>query len=55
MLHKPIYVERTRDKQADIRRTSQQLMDVLEQHVRDYPEDWFWLHDRWKSIRHRYD
>ena len=55
MLQKPIYVERTQDKQADIRRTSQQLMDVLEQHVLEYPEDRFWLHDRWKSIRHRYD
>lgn len=55
MLQPPIYVERTRDKQADISRTTQRLMDNLEQHVRAYPEDWFWLHDRWKSIRHRYD
>ena len=47
----PIYVENTRDKQADIRRTTQQLTKAIEDHVRRYPEEWFWLHDRWKSMR----
>lgn len=47
----PIYVERTKDKHDDIRRTMQQVNDILEAHIRKYPEDWFWLHDRWKSIR----
>jgi lauroyl/myristoyl acyltransferase len=23
----------------------------LEEHIRRYPEEWFWLHDRWKSVR----
>ena len=47
----PIYVEKTRDKKADIRRTTQQLTKAIEDHVRRYPEEWFWLHDRWKSMR----
>lgn len=47
----PIYVERTKDKQEDIRRTMQQLLNILEQQIRNHPEDWFWLHDRWKSVR----
>lgn len=27
---------------------TQQLNDRLEAHIRQYPEDWFWLHNRWK-------
>ncbi|MBR0359163.1 MAG: hypothetical protein IIX37_07540 [Selenomonadaceae bacterium] len=47
----PVYVEKTKNKQEDIRRTMQQLVTSLEQQIRNYPEDWFWLHDRWKSVR----
>ena len=47
----PIHVEKTKDKQEDIKKTMQILMDILEKHIREYPEDWFWLHDRWKSSR----
>ena len=47
----PFYVERTRDKRDDIRRMTQQLTKAIEAHVRKYPEEWFWLHDRWKSVR----
>ena len=25
----------------------------LEQKIKEYPEQWFWLHDRWKSARQR--
>ena len=27
---------------------TQELNDRLEAHIRKYPEDWFWLHNRWK-------
>lgn len=27
---------------------TQELNDRLEAHIRKYPEDWFWLHKRWK-------
>jgi len=47
----PFYVEQTRDKREDIRRTTQFINDAIEAHVRKFPEEWFWLHDRWKSIR----
>ena len=50
----PIYCERTKDKRADIQRTTQQLATLTEQHIRKYPEEWFWLHDRWKSVRRGY-
>lgn len=47
----PIYVEKTKNKHEDIRRTMQELLNILEQQIRRHPEDWFWLHDRWKSVR----
>lgn len=48
-----IWVERTDDKAADIKRTTRQLMQVIEAHVRAHPGDWFWLHDRWKYCERR--
>lgn len=47
----PIYVEKTKNKQEDIKRTMQELVSILEEQIRSHPEDWFWLHDRWKSVR----
>ena len=51
ILHAPIEVPRTTDKRADIRAAQQAVNRVLEQHIREHPEEWFWLHDRWKSLR----
>ena len=50
----PFYVEKTKDKRADIAKTTQFLNDKIEAHIRKYPEEWFWLHDRWKSIREEF-
>ncbi len=47
----PMEVVRTKDKREDIRRTTQELIRLQEEHIRAYPEEWFWLHDRWKSMR----
>ena len=47
----PLQVERTSDKHADIKQMTQRLALLIEEHVKKYPEEWFWLHDRWKSMR----
>jgi len=47
----PLTVEKTADKRADIKRMTQKLATLTEEHIRRYPEEWFWLHDRWKSMR----
>lgn len=51
LFYPPVFVERTKDKGADIRRAMKAVSRTLEQHIRRYPEEWFWLHDRWKSQR----
>ena len=50
IIHPRIEVPHTDDKQADIRQAIEAVNAVLEQHIRKYPEDWFWLHNRWKSV-----
>ncbi|MBQ9376308.1 MAG: lysophospholipid acyltransferase family protein [Schwartzia sp.] len=51
IFHPPIPVERTRDKRGDIIRATEAVGRVLEAHIRSHAEEWFWLHDRWKSVR----
>ena len=52
--HPPIYVERTDDKKRDIAVTTTLLNEFIEDYIRRYPEDWFWLHNRWKWTRRFY-
>ena len=47
----PLHVEKTSDKHADIKLMTQRLATLIEEHIRKYPDEWFWLHDRWKSMR----
>ena len=50
-VYPPLTVEKTSDKRADIQNMTQKLAMLTEEHIRRYPEEWFWLHDRWKSMR----
>ena len=47
----PIVVEKTDDRAADVLRVTQCINTRIEEWIRTYPEEWFWLHDRWKSLR----
>ena len=37
------------DRDADIARLTQKMTAVIEGWVRDRPEQWLWLHRRWKT------
>jgi KDO2-lipid IV(A) lauroyltransferase len=45
----PIPVEATGDRAADVARVTAEANRVLEAVVRRYPDQWLWLHNRWKS------
>ena len=47
----PLYVEKTDDRAADVLRVTQEISAHIEAWIRRYPSEWFWLHDRWKSMR----
>jgi KDO2-lipid IV(A) lauroyltransferase len=40
---------RTGDKRKDIETNTQKYNHVLESIIRRYPEQWFWVHQRWKT------
>jgi Kdo2-lipid IVA lauroyltransferase/acyltransferase len=44
-----IYPEHTGNPQADVLRTTQELSDIFEDMVRRHPEQWLWVHKRWKT------
>lgn len=49
ILHPPVLVTKTDDRAEDIRNTTQHLTRIIEQHIRQHPREWFWLHNRWKT------
>jgi KDO2-lipid IV(A) lauroyltransferase len=46
-LYPPLEIARTGDEEADVRAVLAQLHAVLEGWIREYPEQWFWVHRRW--------
>jgi KDO2-lipid IV(A) lauroyltransferase len=40
---------RTTDHEADIAAATQRCNDVLESWIRRYPDQWLWIHRRWKT------
>jgi KDO2-lipid IV(A) lauroyltransferase len=40
---------RTGDLEADILANTQQFTSIIEHYVRKYPEQWLWVHRRWKT------
>lgn len=40
---------RTSDLEADIKANTQRVTSVIEDYVRKYPEQWLWVHRRWKT------
>ncbi len=44
-----IEIVRTGDYDRDILENTKKFTNILEEYVRRYPEQWFWLHQRWKT------
>ena len=45
----PITIEKSSDKEDDIKRLTQAYCDQLAKYVTKYPDHWLWSHKRWKS------
>ena len=44
----PLEFASTGDRSADLRENTQRCQTMLEQVIRRYPEQWLWIHRRWK-------
>jgi KDO2-lipid IV(A) lauroyltransferase len=49
IIHPALTVAKTKDRDADIYQTTVRLTGIVEDHIRQYPSEWFWLHNRWKT------
>lgn len=38
----------TESTEANVRELSKRMLEYLEGYIRKYPEQWFWMHKRWK-------
>jgi KDO2-lipid IV(A) lauroyltransferase len=45
----PINIEKTGDFEKDVEKLTQTATSILEEHIRQYPDQWVWFHDRWKT------
>lgn len=45
----PVSVERTGDERKDVHNLTAKLTKVVENYVKQYPEQWLWIHKRWKT------
>jgi KDO2-lipid IV(A) lauroyltransferase len=44
-----VEVSRTGDQEKDLLENTQRFTRVVEDVVREYPDQWFWIHQRWKT------
>ena len=45
----PLEFTLSSDREADIRTATQQMTSVIENSIRRYPDQWLWIHRRWKT------
>jgi len=49
IVESPLKLKRTKDLKADLQVNTQLMVNAIEKAVRTYPEQWFWVHKRWKK------
>src|SRR2546425_7051128 len=48
-IDEPLKIVRSGNEEEDVRRLTQALTSVVEKYVRRYPDQWLWIHRRWKT------
>ena len=49
MIGKEVDLIRTGDKLRDVEENTALFTSIIERHIREYPEQYFWFHKRWKT------
>ena len=49
IIGKEVEIVRTGDMQADVAANTQKFTGIIEDMIRKYPDQWLWLHQRWKT------
>jgi KDO2-lipid IV(A) lauroyltransferase len=45
----PVSIEYTGDEDEDVRKLTAKLSLIIEEQIRRYPDQWLWIHRRWKT------
>ncbi|MDR1523507.1 MAG: lysophospholipid acyltransferase family protein [Endomicrobium sp.] len=45
----PLTIESSGDFNTDVKNLTQKASLILEKHIKQYPSQWVWFHDRWKT------
>jgi KDO2-lipid IV(A) lauroyltransferase len=53
MLLPELKLVRTDDREADVVANTRLISDAIEQAIREHPDNWLWLHNRWKEPKQR--
>jgi KDO2-lipid IV(A) lauroyltransferase len=48
-LEKPLVIEKTNDVNLDAISVTRQINQKLENWIKEFPSQWFWVHNRWKK------
>jgi KDO2-lipid IV(A) lauroyltransferase len=49
IIDEPLKLRRSGDKAADIRYNTQLWSDEIERYIREHPDQWVWMHRRWRT------
>lgn len=49
IVEEPVELTDTGDKEKDLVENTQKWSNVIESYIRRYPEQWVWMHKRWKT------
>ena len=49
IIDEPMELVRTGDRQRDLIENTQRWSRITESHIRQYPDQWVWMHRRWKT------
>jgi Kdo2-lipid IVA lauroyltransferase/acyltransferase len=48
-LHPPVSVELSGNEEENVRKLTAKLTLIIEEQIRRYPDQWLWIHKRWKT------
>jgi len=50
VVNKEVEISRTGDMDIDVKVNTQRFTTIIEDMIRQYPDQWLWIHQRWKTV-----
>ena len=49
IIEEPLELKRCNDKEQELVKNTQKFTEIIESYIRKHPEQWIWMHKRWKT------